>query len=267
MEEFDILFGVTVNLGNYENLKVEVHGHANTADEVRKAKDLLSVSLDLFGNGDEDAKAAIQNFQARIFDNAKTVPSNTCDSCDGKGTNACKSCPDNPKPSKPEAKPKARSTTAGKETPKTKVKPRAKEPVASKAIDRARKVATSQSTLGGNSNNPSKKTTTKPSTKAPTTSKTVDSKKRTMPVCHDGFGKVLDQVAAKKAAKVEETTKDEEPEGQICAMCGKVLLPQEAKFASTMAKRDDICKSCAIEEIKAKRRRELEKLDRQQSRD
>jgi hypothetical protein len=94
-----------------------------------------------------------------------------------------------------------------------------------------------------------------------------------MPVCHENFGKKpsgespyrppAGKSAPLKKAPEKSAVEDSKP---VCAICGVELIPSEAKFSSTMAQRSDICKKCAIGEIKERRRLELEKLDNQLSR-
>ena len=65
-----VIMGVTVNLGNYENLKVDVEGElsAETADaDAREIRDSMVKLLSDFGKRDAETDSRIKSYIKRVF--------------------------------------------------------------------------------------------------------------------------------------------------------------------------------------------------------
>ncbi len=63
-----VTIGVTINLGNYESLRVEVSDTAENEAAVRDLADFLGRTLDEFGTGDPSARAAVERYKERVLD-------------------------------------------------------------------------------------------------------------------------------------------------------------------------------------------------------
>ncbi|MDO5847790.1 MAG: hypothetical protein Q4Q20_05835 [Methanocorpusculum sp.] len=68
----------TINLGNYENLRIEVSDLAESAEEADTLRHFLATVLDGYGNNSASARAAIQKYKEHILeDGAESVPANS----------------------------------------------------------------------------------------------------------------------------------------------------------------------------------------------
>ncbi|HJJ29887.1 MAG TPA: hypothetical protein VJ857_00520 [Methanocorpusculum sp.] len=63
-----ITIGVTINLGNYESLRVEVSDIAENETAARDLVDFLGKTLDEFGTLDATTRAAIEKYKHRVLD-------------------------------------------------------------------------------------------------------------------------------------------------------------------------------------------------------
>ena len=65
----------TINLGNYENLRIEVSDLAESAEEADALRHFLAAVLDGYGNNSASARAAIQKYKEHILeDGAESIP-------------------------------------------------------------------------------------------------------------------------------------------------------------------------------------------------
>ena len=71
-ENRTVTVSITINLGNYENLRLEVCDKAETKEEADELRRFLADVLDGYGNNNATAKSAIDKYKARIL----------ADSCD-----------------------------------------------------------------------------------------------------------------------------------------------------------------------------------------
>lgn len=62
-----VTIGVTINLGNYESLRLEVSDTAETKSDADKLRSFLSDVLDGFGNNNATAKSAIEKYKEKIL--------------------------------------------------------------------------------------------------------------------------------------------------------------------------------------------------------
>lgn len=65
-----ISISVTINLGNYENIHLEVSDVAETKEEANELRRFLSSVLDDYGNNNATTKAAIEKYQERVLADA-----------------------------------------------------------------------------------------------------------------------------------------------------------------------------------------------------
>jgi tRNA U55 pseudouridine synthase TruB len=63
-----VTIGVTINLGNYESLRVEVSDTAENETAVRDLADFLGRTLDEFGTRDASTRAAVERYKERVLD-------------------------------------------------------------------------------------------------------------------------------------------------------------------------------------------------------
>jgi hypothetical protein len=61
--------GITVNLENYENLKVEVEGEAEGSREAEELIDYLDGVLSNFGRNDPETKKRIDSYRRKVLEN------------------------------------------------------------------------------------------------------------------------------------------------------------------------------------------------------
>ncbi|MDO5844092.1 MAG: hypothetical protein Q4Q53_02965 [Methanocorpusculum sp.] len=69
-----VTIGVTVNLGNYESLRLEVSDTAETKSDADELRAFLSDVLDGFGNNNATAKSAIEKYKDKILSDSETEP-------------------------------------------------------------------------------------------------------------------------------------------------------------------------------------------------
>lgn len=65
-----VTISVTINLGNYENLRLEVSDTAETTEEAGELRRFLAGVLDGFASNNATAKAAVEKYRERILDEA-----------------------------------------------------------------------------------------------------------------------------------------------------------------------------------------------------
>lgn len=63
-----VTIGVTINLGNYESLRVEVSDIAENVTAVRDLADFLGKTLDEFGTQDAATRAAVERYKERVLE-------------------------------------------------------------------------------------------------------------------------------------------------------------------------------------------------------
>jgi len=63
-----VTIGVTINLGNYESLRVEVSDIAEDEGAVRELVDFLGQTLDEFGVQDTVTRAAVERYKERVLE-------------------------------------------------------------------------------------------------------------------------------------------------------------------------------------------------------
>lgn len=63
-----VTIGVTINLGNYESLRVEVSDIAEDEIAFRDLADFLGKALDEFGTQDAATKAAVERYKERVLE-------------------------------------------------------------------------------------------------------------------------------------------------------------------------------------------------------
>lgn len=68
VEKRTVTIGVTINLGNYESLRVEVSDTAGDESAVRELVDFLGQTLDEFGIQDAATRAAVERYKERVLD-------------------------------------------------------------------------------------------------------------------------------------------------------------------------------------------------------
>lgn len=213
----EMTLGATVNLRNFENLRVEIKTSVNDAKDIAQTKQLLDDVLDMFGNNDKEAKKSIDSYRSRVL-KSKEVDV-TPENCEAKGTPACDNCPDAPKEKPPHGVDSRKRMTFNKPAAKTASATLTSGPTAKKVpaeTQSGRKAVPGikfKGNLAGQETGPST---------------TVD-----------------------KEAKAPKKTDDDSK----CSICGATLRPNETKFSKTMTGRDDICKVCAISEVKESRRK------------
>ncbi|HJJ68925.1 MAG TPA: hypothetical protein O0X21_02455 [Methanocorpusculum sp.] len=69
-ENRTVTVSITINLGNYENLRLEVSDKAETKEEADALRYFLADVLDGYGNNNATAKAAIDKYKERILADA-----------------------------------------------------------------------------------------------------------------------------------------------------------------------------------------------------
>ena len=69
-ENRTVTVSITINLGNYENLRLEVSDKAETKEEADALRYFLADVLDGYGNNNATAKAAIDKYNERILADA-----------------------------------------------------------------------------------------------------------------------------------------------------------------------------------------------------
>lgn len=70
-ENRTVTVSITINLGNYENLRLEVSDKAETKEEADALRYFLADVLDGYGNNNATAKAAIDKYKERILSDAE----------------------------------------------------------------------------------------------------------------------------------------------------------------------------------------------------
>jgi formylmethanofuran dehydrogenase subunit E len=68
-EKRKLSIGITVNLENYENLKVEVEGEAKDGRDAGELIEYLDSVLSRFGRNDPETKKRIDNYRGRVLEN------------------------------------------------------------------------------------------------------------------------------------------------------------------------------------------------------
>ena len=79
-----VTVSVTINLGNYENLRLEVSDTAETKEEADALRNYLASILDGYGNNNAAARAAIQKYKEHILADGgyePALPSAEADDC------------------------------------------------------------------------------------------------------------------------------------------------------------------------------------------
>lgn len=69
-----VTVSITINLGNYENLRLEVSDAASTKEEADELRHFLADVLDGYGNNDATAKNALDKYKERILADAGEKP-------------------------------------------------------------------------------------------------------------------------------------------------------------------------------------------------
>ena len=69
-ENRTVTVSITINLGNYENLRLEVSDKAETKEEADALRYFLADVLDGYGNNNATAKAAIDKYKESILADA-----------------------------------------------------------------------------------------------------------------------------------------------------------------------------------------------------
>lgn len=73
-ENRTVTVSITINLGNYENLRLEVSDKAETKEEADALRYFLADILDGYGNNNATAKSAIDKYKERILADAEIEP-------------------------------------------------------------------------------------------------------------------------------------------------------------------------------------------------
>jgi len=63
-----VTIGVTINLGNYESLRIEVSDIAENESALRDLADFLGKALDEFGTQDATTRAAVERYKERVLE-------------------------------------------------------------------------------------------------------------------------------------------------------------------------------------------------------
>jgi len=71
-ENRTVTVSITINLGNYENLRLEVSDKAETKEDADALRHFLADILDGYGNNNATAKAAIDKYKERILADTET---------------------------------------------------------------------------------------------------------------------------------------------------------------------------------------------------
>lgn len=67
-----LAISVTINLGNNENLHLEVSDSAETLEDASSLRQYLASVLDEFGTNDAETRAAVEQYKARVLAGADT---------------------------------------------------------------------------------------------------------------------------------------------------------------------------------------------------
>ncbi len=67
MPKREMSIGVTVNLQNYESLRIEVEDDVETEEDVRSLVAFLDETLALFGRGDQATEKAVNHYRKRVL--------------------------------------------------------------------------------------------------------------------------------------------------------------------------------------------------------
>lgn len=70
MPKREMTIGVTVNLQNYESLRIEVEDHVESEEDVRSLIAFLDQTLALFGRGDPGTEKAVNHYRKRVLQGA-----------------------------------------------------------------------------------------------------------------------------------------------------------------------------------------------------
>jgi outer membrane biosynthesis protein TonB len=70
MPKREMTIGVTVNLQNYESLRVEVEDDVESEEDVRSLVAFLDQTLALFGRGDAATEKAVNHYRRRVLQGA-----------------------------------------------------------------------------------------------------------------------------------------------------------------------------------------------------
>lgn len=70
MPKREMTIGVTVNLQNYESLRIEVEDNVESEEDVRSLVAFLDETLVLFGRGDTSTKNAVDHYRKRVLQGA-----------------------------------------------------------------------------------------------------------------------------------------------------------------------------------------------------
>ena len=71
-EKRTVTVSITINLGNYENLRLEVSDTAETKEDADALRHFLSDILDGYANNNATAKAAVEKYKERILADAES---------------------------------------------------------------------------------------------------------------------------------------------------------------------------------------------------
>jgi hypothetical protein len=203
-----VTIGITVNLDNYENLRVEVSGEAADAAEARGLVEFLDQLLAGLGRGDNATALRIDNYRNRVLSPA--APGGEC------RAGVCP-LPEGPAGTIPE----------GRDRP-----PAAVPPVP------AAKPASVQSAPGSGKESPAAASIATPGTGSPAV---VDmSRKGSAATSPEGAG--VTPAAAPPAAGP--SSPEPVPEGGMqCETCGVMITPTEKKMSQLFTNRV-LCKRC-----------------------
>jgi len=234
----EMTLGATINLQNFENLRIEIKTNVNDANDIAQTKQLLDNILGTYGRNDPVVAKHIDSYRTRVL-SGKTTET-TPENCEAKGTKACDTCPEAPKKEPTHGVDGRKRMTFNK--PPAKAATTTSKPVANKPA--AKQPPAKAATL----------------TSGPTSKKdpaeTQSGRKSVPGIKFKGNlagqeskqSKIPEQPAPpKKEAGTGDKSK--------CSICGASLRPNETKFSKTMAGRDDICKVCAIAMVKEKRQK------------
>ena len=70
MPKREMTIGVTVNLQNYESLRIEVEDDVESEEDVRSLVAFLDETLALFGRGDQATEKAVNHYRKRVLQGA-----------------------------------------------------------------------------------------------------------------------------------------------------------------------------------------------------
>ncbi|MEN6341768.1 MAG: hypothetical protein ABFC89_04325 [Methanospirillum sp.] len=75
MPKREMTIGVTVNLQNYESLRIEVEDDVESEEDVRSLVAFLDETLALFGRGDPGTEKAVDHYRKRVLQGARGAAS------------------------------------------------------------------------------------------------------------------------------------------------------------------------------------------------